>query len=203
MKKLILLIITLLLTAFSFADTKGLNQIVTPYITPDDTFVLGYQLEHSQIGNPYQFQMEFGVKKNWEATIWQGMLPGQTTVALLTQLYQKSNLQVSAGTFYTFNTSKPQPFATSSYTKGNHFFVFGVNTDQTTNRIQSSLGYKYTFNDQYAFVTDYLQGYNNYQTIGFTYNPINNLQFNPAVYRSNGDSKLYPYLAISYSLKFK
>jgi hypothetical protein len=67
--------------------------------------------------------------------------------------------------------------------------------DQT----QVLLGWAHDFNETWRFQLDYQSGSANYFTVGFTCNVTARLQFNPAVYLSNGSHSAVGYIVFTYT----
>ena len=194
--KLYLVVISIFFNCLLFADTKGLNQIVTPSITPFGVFTYSFQFQNVSLGNGLQSQLEFGIGRDSEIAYWQGYQPNSNIIALEHSFYNKNNIQISAGSFYVFDNRTYQPFVCASYTKGNSFYELGT---QIINKPQSLIGYQYNINDKFSFVLDYMSGKENYKTIGFNYNITSSLQLNPALYISNSSGRIYPYCVLTYT----
>ena len=198
--KTILTIIFLSLSILSLGDTKGLNQIVTTWITPQNLFSYSIQSQNKYLGNGLQSQLEFGISPNSEFTYWQGYQPKTNIIAYEQSLYNKYNFQLSLGSFYIFDNRSSQPFICGSYTLGRDYYEIGA---QNVNSIKTLLGFKHDFNEKISLLVDYMTGKDNFSTIGFNYNITKDIQVSPAIYCSNLDRKLFPYFVVSYNIHLK
>ncbi len=188
------------LAASAVATTKGLNQIVTPDIQPFGQFSISFQAQHSTIGNPYQFQYEYGFDPKFEAAVFQGLDPGAQYLATEYGIVQKPDVLLSVG-FLNWSTrgDAPQPFIEGGWNKGNLRVIGGL---QRVGRANIGIvGAAYQTNSKLLVQADYLGGNGNFTTFGFTYSPTPNLSVNPALYMDNTSAhKLFPYLVVSWSI---
>lgn len=184
----------------SFATTKGLNQIVTPDIQPTGILSLSYQWQDEEIGNSLQFQTEYGVTPRFEVAFFEGMRPGQQTVATEYGILAKGPYLLSCGfTGWTSNGDKPQPFVEGGYYVGPHKFIGGL--IRNGSKSQAVLGYAYQASPTLLLQTDYQSGDGNSATVGFTVSITPTLSLNPAVYFQNGESKALGYAVLTWNIK--
>jgi hypothetical protein len=182
------------------ATTKGLSQIVTPDLQPEGQLSLSFQAQARQIANPYQLQAELGITSWLEASVFQGLSPGEQIFSTEVGLVQHEPWLLTAGALnWSTRGSSPQPFLEAGYYTVHDKWMAGpirVN-DQT----QLLLGWAHDFNDTWRFQLDYQSGGSNYFTVGFTWNVTPSLQVNPAVYRSNsGSHAAVGYFVVTYTL---
>ncbi|MBS1718452.1 MAG: hypothetical protein JSS72_12050 [Armatimonadetes bacterium] len=198
------LIPAFLLPALALANTKGLNQIVTPDIQPTQLLSVSFQAEHQALGNYYQAQYEYGFTKNFEAAVYQGLKPGSFQLDAELGLYAKGPWLVSTG-FLNWGTqgssTKPQSFLEGGFYKGQWRLTAGA--QRVSDRTLGLAGAAYQATPQLTLAADYLSGRDNYATIGFTVQTKDgSLSLNPALYYANDDSKrLYPYAVLSYNVQ--
>ncbi len=182
------------------ATTKGLNQIVTPDIQPFGQLSISYQMQNAAIGNPYQIQYEYGITKNFEAAVFQGLDPGLFSGAMEYGIVQKPNFLLSVGFLGWSNRGdEPQPFVESGFIKGNGRVIFGL---QRIGRATDGVaGVAYQTTPTVLLQADYLGGKGNFLTAGFTYSPTGNLSINPALYFDDTNRvRTLPYIVVSYTI---
>ena len=184
----------------AYATTKGLSQIVTPDLQPEGQLSLSFQAQARAVGNPYELQAELGLTPWLEAAVFQGLSPSEHIFAAQAGMAQHGPWLLSGG-FINWSTrgSSPQPFLEAGYYTTHDKWMAGpirVN-DQT----QLLLGWAHDFNETWRFQVDYQSGASNFVTVGFTCNITSRLQFNPALYLSNGGShSLAGYIVFSYTM---
>lgn len=194
MKRLSFLIVGAGLAGAGLADTKGLNQVVTPRITAVGTYVTSFQIQHQAIGDIYQAQLEFGIFRNDELTVWQSFDRNTLTFANEFQVYQKKGFQLSAGSFFAqYNWT---PFLIGGYRKGPLFLEIGGEV-QSNNR-DLIWGGSYDINPKVSFLADYISGPGNAITGGLNINLTDRLSINPALYYLNTEQRWVPYFVVSY-----
>lgn len=194
-RKLPYILFIALLFQFAFADTKGLNQVVTPSITPLGILTTSFQLQHQYIGDVSTLQFEFGVFKGTEMTVWQSQQKDTFTLAEETQIYAKKGFQLSGGTFYFDNQFLP--FIVGGYRKGPYFAEIGAQDVQNIKEL--ILGTSYDFNSTTSFLGDFISGPGNSLTFGLNININKRLSCNPALYYGNDNHKLFPYFVVTYT----
>ena len=182
------------------ATTKGLSQIVTPDLQPEGQLSLSLQVQAREIANPYQLQAEVGINSWLEAAVFQGLSPGEQIFGTQVGLIRGEPWLLTTGFINWSNRgSSPQPFLEAGYYTTHDKWMAGPIRvhDQT----QMLLGWAHDFNDTWRFQLDYQSGGDNYFTVGFTCNVTPRLQFNPAVYFSNGGSHpALGYIVVTYTL---
>src|SRR5438046_10766243 len=70
-------LISIFISASSFATTKGLSQIVTPDLQAEGDLSLSLQIQAEQIANPYELQAEVGLTKWLEVAMFKGFQPSE------------------------------------------------------------------------------------------------------------------------------
>src|SRR4051812_31823245 len=68
----IVALLSIFVSASSFATTKGLSQIVTPELQSEGDLSLSLQIQDKRIANPYELQAEIGLTKWAEVAVFQG-----------------------------------------------------------------------------------------------------------------------------------
>ncbi len=179
----------------TMADTKGLNQVVTPKIQPLNTYSFSLQYQHPGFGDIYMAQLEFGITKTAEAAIWQSAQYDTLTLAVEQQFYKSHGFQVSGGTFWFDHTYLP--FAVAGYRKGPAFGEVGI--QDSANNKELILGASYDINSEVSFLTDFISGPGNALTFGFNLTLNKNLSCNPALYYMNDTHKLLPYFVVTWA----
>jgi len=181
------------------ATTKGLSQIVTPDLQPEGQLSLSFQAQHPDIGNPYELQAELGITSWLEAAIFQGLSPGEQIYNAQVGLVQHSPWLLTTGFINWSNKgSDPQPFLEAGYYTPENKWMAGP--IRVHNQTQLLLGWAHDFNETWRFQLDYQSGAANYFTVGFTCNVTSRLQFNPALYFSNGSHAALGYIVFTYTL---
>lgn len=196
----LLVVLCALPPAAALATTKGLSQIVTPDLQKEADLSLSAQVTSVQIGNPYQFQLELGVTKQFEVAVFQGLDPGETIFATEIGLIQKEPYLLSVG-FINWSTRGqiPQPFIEAGYYLEHAKFIVGAIA--VDNRVQAILGVAYDFDKRWRAQLDFQSGAKNFFTAGFTCNVTDNFQFNPAIYFSNDNLRnVSGYVVFTYTL---
>lgn len=199
--------------ATAFATTKGLNQIVTPDVQPYGTLSLSIQQQDPNIANRYEVQAELGLTPRLELAVFQGFSPAEQIVNAEYGIFQKNPYLLSVGFFnWTTQGSAPQPYLEGGYYKGNVQAMIGVarviaqqqdvaGLVQNKHQYQAILGLGYRVHSRVLLQLDYQSGSANSVTAGFTYNISPQLQFNPAVYRSNDTGhKLWGYAVLTWNI---
>jgi hypothetical protein len=181
------------------ATTKGLSQIVTPDLQPEGDLSLSFQAQGRDIGNPSELQAELGITSWLEAAVFQGLSPGEQVFNAEVGLVQHGPWLLSSG-FINWSTrgSSPQPFLEAGYYTPTDKWMAGPIRVQ--DRTQLLLGWAHDFNPTWRFQLDYQSGSSNFFTVGFTCNVTDRLQFNPAVYFSNGSHAAKGYIVFTYTL---
>jgi len=173
----------LLLSASARATTKGLNQIVTPDIQPQGDLSVSFQLQHKDLGNPQQIQLEYGITKKLEVAVFQGFTPRQTVGGFEYGFLQRGPYLLSGGLAnYTTHVS-PQPFLEGGYYLPKHKFSLGVT--YVSKQTEGIFGYAFQATPKLQLSADYQTGHGNSQTVGFTYSFTDRLSINPALYFTN------------------
>lgn len=185
----------LFIPASVFADTKGLNQVVTPKIQGLGTYSLSFQYQHPGFGDIYMAQFEFGISKTAEAAIWQSEQYSTLTLAVEQQFYAYKNFQVSGGTF--FSDHQFLPFVVGGYRNGPVFGEIGF--QDSANNKELILGASYDITSKLSFLTDFISGPGNASTFGLNYTINKNLSCNPALYYMNDTHKLLPYFVVTWA----
>jgi hypothetical protein len=182
------------------ATTKGLSQIVTPDLQPEGQLSLSFQAQARQIANPYQLQAEIGITSWLEASVFQGLSPGEQILGTELGLVQREPWLLTAGALnWSTRGASPQPFLEAGYYTTHDKWMAGP--IRVHDRTQLLLGWAHDFNDRWRFQLDYQSGADNYFTAGFTWNVTPSLQVNPAVYWSNGSAhSAVGYFVMTYTL---
>lgn len=197
----------------ALATTKGLNQIVTPDVQPDGILSLSLQQQDPNIANRYEVQIELGLTRRFEVAIFQGASPPEQVANAEYSILVKGPYLLSTGFFnWTTKGSSPQPYLEGGYYKGNTQIMLGAarviaeHQDvagfiQNQHQYQAILGYGYRINPRALIQIDYQSGTANSATAGFTYNVTPQLQFNPALYVSNGAGhKVWGYAVLTWNI---
>ena len=182
------------------ATTKGLSQIVTPDLQPEGQLSLSFQAQARDIANPYQLQAEIGVTSWLEAAVFQGLSPSEQILGTQVGLIHHGPWLLSTG-FINWSTSgsRPQPFLEAGYYTTHDKWMAGPIRVHDQNQVL--LGWAHDFNDRWRLQLDYQSGSDNFFTVGFTCNVTDKLQFNPAVYFSNGGNHAaVGYIVVTYTL---
>jgi hypothetical protein len=199
MRPISCLIISVCVLGEVHATTKGLSQIVTPDLQPEGELSLSYQAQARDIGNPSELQAEIGITSWLEAAVFQGLSPSEQVFNAQVGLVQNGPWLLTTG-FINWSTlgARPQPFLEAGYYTTENKWMSGVIRvhDQT----QLILGWAHDFNEMWRFQLDYQSGSANFFTVGFTCNVTARLQFNPAVYLSNGSHTAVGYIVLTYTL---
>lgn len=189
-----------LVTASSFATTKGLNQIVTPDLQGEGDLSLSPQIQDQKIGNPYEIQSELGLTKWAEVAVFKGFRPNELIFGTELGLIQKEPYLLSTG-FLNWSPHShvdPQPFIEAGYYDEHHKFIAGFT--QVDFRSEAILGYAYDFNKTWRVQVDWQSGSGNSSSIGFTCNLTRDLQFNPAIYVTNDSPhRVLGYIVFTYT----
>lgn len=197
----------------ALATTKGLNQIVTPDVQPLGIFSFSVQQQDPNIANRYEVQLEMGLTRRFEVAIFQGQSPPEQVANAEYSLYQKGPNLLSVGFFnWTTQGSAPQPYLEGGYYKGSTQAMLGLarvitqqsdvaGLTQNRHQYQGIAGLGYRINPRVLLQLDYQSGTANSTTAGFTYNVTPQLQFNPALYVSNGAGhKLWGYAVLTFNV---
>jgi len=172
-----------LCAASARATTKGLNQIVTPDIQPQGDLSVSFQLQHKDLGNPQQIQLEYGITKKLEVAVFQGFSPRQTVGGFEYGFLQRGPYLLSGGLAnYTTHVSA-QPFLEGGYYLPKSKFSLGVT--YVGKQTEGIFGYAFQATPKLQLSADYQTGHGNSQTVGFTYSFTDRLSFNPALYLTN------------------
>jgi hypothetical protein len=184
----------------SLATTKGLSQIVTPDLQGPGDLSLSFQAQSEKIANPYQLQAEMGLTKWAEFAVFRGFKPDDWIFGTEFGLLTKEPYLLSIG-FVNWSPHldvDPQPYIEAGYYTEHHKFIAGAIHAGYKN--EAILGYAYDFNQTWRVQVDFQSGSENSSTIGFTCNITRDLQFNPALYVSNGPSHdLFGYIVFTYT----
>ena len=202
----------------ALATTKGLNQIVTPDVMPEGILSLSAQQQDPNIADRYEVQLELGVTRRFEVAIFQGYSPPSQIANVEYSLYQKGDplkgqTLLSTGFFnWSSKGSAPQPYLEGGYYAGSVEAMLGIarvvtqtpdvaGHFQDEHQYQSILGLGYRIHPRILLQLDYQAGSANSATAGFTYNVSPQLQFNPAVYVSNGTGhKVWGYAVLTWNV---
>jgi hypothetical protein len=191
---------TILISASSFATTRGLSQIVTPDLQDEGDLSLSLQIQDMRIGNPYELQAELGLTKWAEVAVFQGFKPNEEILATELGILTKEPYLLSIG-FTNWSPRQgvdPQPYIEAGYyTEHNKFIVGAIHAGYKNEAI---LGYAYDFNKQWRVQVDFQTGKENSSTIGFTWNITPDFQVNPALYFANyHPDRLMGYIVFTYT----
>jgi hypothetical protein len=174
----------LLLLPPARATIVGLNQIVTPDIQPVGVLGVGYQAQHSLIGNSQQVQFELGVTPRFEVAWFQGLQPGEGFFDTEINLLQTGPHLLSAGALnWSTRGGRAQPVLEYGYYTDTNHFVAG--TIYANRQAELLLGYKRQLSDKVQVSFDFQSGQANSLTAGVTYNFTSTLSANPAIYWTN------------------
>jgi len=130
--------------------------------------------------------------------VWWGHNPSEISVAFEQRMWSSEKFEISSGSFYIFKNNDVQSFTVASWHDNRNMAELGA--IRSSARLQSFVGYSFSLNNNWQLQADFMTGKDNYQTVGFTYS-IKNISLNPAIYRSNADSKFYPYLVATWTIK--
>jgi hypothetical protein len=182
------------------ATTKGLNQIITPDIQPAGVLSLSYQQQDPYIGNASQVQFEIGITRRFEAAVFQGFVPGQTTLGFEAAIADKLPYLLSAGMAnWNMTGPAPWPFVEGGYYSGSHKAILGFTRVLSSD--EAILGYAFQARPQLLLQIDYQSGPGNSATAGFTYSLSPALTVNPSVYVSNGaPHHIHGYVVVSWNV---
>lgn len=183
-----------------FATTKGLNQITTPDLQLEGDFSLSLQIQDKRIANPYEIQTELGLTKWAEVVVFKGFDPNELIFATELGLITKEPYLLSIGfaNWSPHSNVDPQPFIEAGYYTEHHKVIIGATHAGCKN--EAILGYAYDFNQTWRVQVDWQSGSENSSTIGFTCNLTRDVQFNPALYVSNGPKHdVFGYIVFTYT----
>ncbi|MGC8669164.1 MAG: hypothetical protein ACP5VE_13710 [Chthonomonadales bacterium] len=183
------------------ATTKGLNQIVTPDIQPAGLLSLSLQWQERAIGNPLQIQYEIGLVRGLEAAAFQGLQPGETSLAVEGALLQKGSWTLSAGSLgIGIGKGSAQPFVEGGYALKWGTCICGVL--QNRGSVQVLAGVLWQVSPRLAGQLDHQGGAGNFTTIGFTWYATPAFSVNPAVYLSNdGTHSAHAYVVATWNIR--
>lgn len=201
-------------TAPLHATTKGLNQIVTPDIQPAGQLSVSYQQQDANIANPSELQLELGLTPRFELAYFQGLDPGEEILNAEYGIIQSKQCLLSAGfAGYSSRYPHPAPYVEAGYITGATYLMAGAEQVQLaqTNatgasynqqQTQSIFGAAYRVSPRVLLQVDYQSGEQNSLTGGFTYSVTPELNFNPAIYYSNGDPhNVYGYAVLTWNIQ--
>jgi len=195
------IVVTIIVSALGEAQatTKGLSQIVTPDLQPEGQLSLSFQAQGREISNPLQLQAELGITSWLEAAVFQGLSPNEQILSTQVGLIQREPWLLTTGFInWSSRGSSPQPFLEAGYYTTHDKWMAGP--IRVSDQTQLLLGWAHDFNDSWRFQLDYQSGHDNFATVGFTWNITPRLQFNPAVYFSNGGTHTTGYVVFTYTL---
>src|SRR5947207_12384053 len=179
-------LISIFISASSFATTKGLSQIVTPDLQDEGDLSLSLQIQDKRIANPYELQAEMGLTKWAEVAVFRGFDPDDWIFGTEFGILRTEPYLLSIG-FVNWSPHlnvDPQPYIEAGYYTEHHKFIVGaIHADYKNEAI---LGYAYDFNKTWRVQVDFQSGSENSSTIGFTFNITRDFQMNPALYINNG-----------------
>ena len=150
----------------ALATTKGLNQIVTPDIQPEGILSISAQGENSALGNSEQLQLELGVTKAFEVSLFQGFKPSATSLNAELALVHHGPYLLSTGIQSVANRVKAEPFLEGGYYQGNTELIAGI--QQQDSAKVAVLGAAYQLTPKFQLMVDYMGGAQNFSTAGFT-----------------------------------
>src|SRR5437763_8266977 len=128
----------------SLRATKGMSQIVTPYLQGPGDLSLSFQAQSEKIANPYELQAEMGLTKWAEFAVFRGFKPDDWIFGTEFGLLTKEPYLLSVGFVNWSPHVDPQPYIEAGYYTEHHKFIAGAT--HVGYRNEAILRYAYDFN---------------------------------------------------------